>query len=79
MYIEVVGDTTGSPADCVYRGGGKYGRKSSGPCIWRWWEIRQEVQWTVYIEVVGDTAGSPADRVYRGGGSYGRKSSGQCI
>ena len=44
MYIEVVEDTAGSPVDRVYRGGGSYGRKSSGPYIWRWWEIRQEVQ-----------------------------------
>ena len=65
--------------DRVYGSGGRYDRKSSVSCILRWWEIRQEVQWTVYIEVVGDTAGSPADRVYRGGGSYGRKSSGPCI
>ena len=79
MYIEVVGVTAGSPVNSVYRGGGSYDRKSSGPCIWRWWEILQEVQRTVYIEVVGVTAGSPVDRVYRGGGRYGRKSSGPCI
>ena len=79
MYIEVVGVTAGSPADSVYRGGGRYSRKSSGQCVLRWWELRQEVQWTVYIEVVGDTAGSPANRVYRGGVRYGRKSSGPCI
>ena len=32
-FLDVVGDTAGSPVDRVYRGGGRYGRKSSGPCI----------------------------------------------
>ena len=33
VYMEVVGDTAGSPVYSVYRGGGRYCRKSSGPCI----------------------------------------------